>query len=410
MDTGCLTATDCRRPSPGVARQCRAYWPLMTATLLSLALLAGCEPKKAEAPVLRAVTVAEVTQQEAVDRLVVFSQLEGAREAQVFSQVPERVAEVHVTNGQLVAEGAPLATLDASLSAADEAQARAALDVARANLDRLTTELARVRPLVAGNALPKAQLEGLLANQSAAQAQVAQLKAAQRASSERRARTVLRAPVEGRVTGLTVREGDLLSPGVPLCTVIDTRSLVVRPRLLEADYVLVAEGMKAEVKLAADREVAVGARVVEVAPVLDRTTRTAEVRIALDGAGSDKLRPGMVAEVAIDLRGRPSVMMIPAEAVVMTPQTSNEGVAAAYVVDADGRAHRRSIRIGERYGEAQEVTSGLALGDRVVTRGQHLIRDGSEVQVLPSHGQNTVSQATAASEAKAAPASERPPQ
>lgn len=379
-----------------------ARWPLMTLALLWLALTGGCEQKEAEGPVLRAVTVAEVTRDEAVDRLVVFGQLEGEREAQVFSQMPERIAEVLVKNGQLVTTGEPLATLDAALSTADEAQARAALDVARANLDRLTTEITRLRPLVSGNALPEAQLEGLIANQAAAQAQVAQLKAAQQASSERRARTILRAPVAGRVTGLTLREGDLLAPGVPLCTVIDTAQLVVRPRLLESDYVLVTEGMKAEVTLAADRTVKARARVVEVAPVLDRMTRTAEVRIALDPPLSEKLRAGMVAEVTVDLRVRKDVTVIPAEAVVMTPQTSGEGLAAAYVVDESGRAQRRSIEIGERYGDAQEVTSGLSLGERVVTRGQHLIRDGSEVRVVPATEEPAVIRSTAASEVKAA--------
>ena len=55
-----------------------------------------------------------------------------------------------------------------------------------------------------------------------------------------------------------------------------------------------------------------------------------------------------------------------------------------FVASGDGtkRAQRRTVGIGAVHGEHVVVTSGLEVGDHVITRGQHFLRPGDLVRVV----------------------------
>jgi hypothetical protein len=115
--------------------------------------------------------------------------------------------------------------------------------------------------------------------------------------------------------------------------------------------------------------------------VVDRVTRTGTVVVAVDNE-DEALLPGMVAEVDLVLARRTEVVMVPAEAVVMTPETARTDRAEVFLVDEAGRrAARRTITLGRRYGGRLEIADGLAPGERVVVRGQHLLRDGALIRL-----------------------------
>jgi RND family efflux transporter MFP subunit len=119
--------------------------------------------------------------------------------------------------------------------------------------------------------------------------------------------------------------------------------------------------------------------ITEISPVLDPVTRTANVTVAIDNA-DHALRPGMVADVSIELGRRPGVTMVPARAVLMTTRTETAQEGQVFVVEGDV-ARRRTVVLGPRYADAMEIVSGLRAGERVVTMGQHLLRDGSKIRV-----------------------------
>lgn len=352
--------------------------------LLTGLMVAGCDTgtdEDEQATPSRLVLTAPVETGDAVDRLELLGDVHGEVEIQVFSHVPERIRQLHVEEGQSVATGDPIATLEADLTTSDVAQAGAAVDVAAATRDRLDAELRRLRPLVARGAIAAAQVESLEANLRAAEAQVAQLRAARGAARERRARTVVRAPADGVVALLSVSEGDVAVPQVPLATVVRMDRVKILLRVVEADYVQLREGMQVTVSAPVLPDVERTGTVVQLSPVLDRMTRTAPMEVLVENP-DHVLRPGMVAEVAVEIGRRDDVRMTPARAVVMTPRTELDQTAAVFVVD-DGVARRREVRIGRRYEARIVIEEGLEVGEEVVVRGQHLLRDGTPVRTEP---------------------------
>ncbi|MEM1416872.1 MAG: efflux RND transporter periplasmic adaptor subunit, partial [Myxococcota bacterium] len=289
-------------------------------------------------------------------------------------------------------------------------QAAAARDVARADRDRLAADLARVRPLVASDALPRSQLEGLEASLRAADARVAQLAAGQRAASVRRGRTVVRAPTEGVIVGLEAEIGDLVAPQVPVAQVVRMERVEVALRVVEEDFVRLETGLQAQIAPPSMPGFSRTGTLVRLSPVLDRLTRTGEVVVQVENADG-RLRPGMVTEVGIELERREDVLLVPSRALLLTTRTDEDGLARLFVV-ADGRAERRDVRLGKRYAAAGEqrveIVQGIDAGAAVVVRGQTLLRDGARVRAQLEEGSEPVAAAETTSPARASEGRTRP--
>lgn len=330
------------------------------------------------------VEVAPVVSDDAVLELTLLGDVHGEVEVRVFSQLPERVRELHVEDGQLITEGEPLVTLEADLPASEVGQASAALVAAEASRDQIQADLARISGLVATHVLPASRGETLTNQLRSAEARVEQLRAARRAAGQRRDRTVIRAPVDGMVALLAVEDGDMVSPQVPVCAIVQMDRVDVHFSVVEMDYVRLEEGMPTTVTPPALPDVHRAGAISEISPVLDPLTRTATVEVRLDNA-DHVLRPGMVAEVAIELERRPDVTMVPARAVLMTTRTDTAREGYVFVAD-DATAERRTVSLGRRYGERMEITEGLTPGERVVVMGQHVLRDGSTIRIRDAEG------------------------
>lgn len=351
--------------------------------LLAFALL-GCDRFRGEAPPQepppRLVVTDRAVVEDAVDRVVILGDVHGEQEVRVFAQVPERIQVLHVREGQDVRAGDPIATLEGDLQASGLLQADAAVGVAEASRDQLQSELARVSRLVGEGAMPRSQLETLEAQLRTSEAQIAQLRAARRTAGQQRSRTVVRAPIDGTVALLSVQQGDMAAPTMPICAVVQMQRAKVTLRVTEQDYVRIREGMPVAIQPPALPEVTRTGSVARVSPVLDPLTRTATIEVTVDNADR-VLRPGMVAHAAIELSRRPNVVLAPSRALVLSSRTDTDREAAVFVLDrAAGVAHRRIVRIGRRYDRRVEITEGLEGNEELVVQGQHLLREGAPVR------------------------------
>lgn len=367
------------------------HWPVRT--VVSLALLfpvSGCERFRDDtAPVPdppRLVSTERVVIDDAVDRVELLGDVHGEQEVRVFAHMPERIRVLHVREGDRVRAGDPIATLDSDLQSSSMQQAEAALGAAEAARDQLQADALRVRRLVEAGAAPRSQLEALEAQLRTSEAQVAQSRAARRTAGEQRNRTVIRAPIDGVVALLTVQQGDLAAPQVPICSVVRADPVVIKLQVTEQDYVWIRDGMTVEIRPPALPDVLRVGTVSRISPVLSPVTRTALVEVVVENEDG-VLRPGMVAEAAIELSRRPGVVLAPSRALVLGSRTDTERVAAVFVVDEEASvARRRQVRLGRRYGPRVEVLEGLNGREVVVVQGQHLLRDGAPVRTVRVSG------------------------
>jgi len=112
-----------------------------------------------------------------------------------------------------------------------------------------------------------------------------------------------------------------------------------------------------------------------IANALDLNSRTmlAVIRVPnVDGP----LMPGMFCRVKLMMPNPPSVLTIPADAVV----SRNEGQMVA-IVGADKRVHFRKVTVARDTGSNVEVTAGVSPGDRVVLNPTDEVREGAPVEI-----------------------------
>jgi multidrug efflux system membrane fusion protein len=76
--------------------------------------------------------------------------------------------------------------------------------------------------------------------------------------------------------------------------------------------------------------------------------------------------------------------VVPLNAIVKS-KTDLNGYAVFLLLEQGGRqiATARDVKLGETYGNTIAVTEGVKQGDRVITTGVTLVRDGQSVRVIP---------------------------
>jgi membrane fusion protein, multidrug efflux system len=193
---------------------------------------------------------------------------------------------------------------------------------------------------------------------------------------------VATAPISGTVINLPVQVGMMISQQIPVARLSLTDDLEVRTYVAERFVSRMKEGLKAELTLDAWPGVSFSAVVSEVSPVLDTTSRTLEVRLAVPGRDT-RLKAGMFAKIRIITEAKQNIVKIPASAIVR-----RFGKNYLFVVKEDAAnpgvfvAERRDIEQGILVDNKLEVLSGLAEGEEVIIRGQTLLEDGSRVNVI----------------------------
>jgi RND family efflux transporter MFP subunit len=268
-------------------------------------------------------------------------------------------------------------------------QAQAQLEQAKASLADAELDFTRAKNLYASASLTKpdfdraqSRYESSLAQVQAAQAAIdsthAQVDQANLALSD----TVLRAPLTGFVIAKNVSKGSLVGNSTLGFSLIDTH--VVKAEFAVPDTSLrgVRLGQRLTLTLDALKDPVTGV-VTAISPQADPKSRVFSVELTIANADS-AIRPGMIG--SLGLRGAvhtASRTVIPLSAVVRAPGDPHGfGVFRIESRGDKNYAVAQPIQIGNSYGNAIEVTSGVAKGERIVALGGELLQNEEEIRVV----------------------------
>jgi RND family efflux transporter MFP subunit len=225
---------------------------------------------------------------------------------------------------------------------------------------------------------------------SSAQAALASAEATLATAKLNLERTSLRAPFDAIVLSEGVDVGQVVGAATQVATLVGTARMRVEVRVpVEALAVLEIPGMGAQqgsratvtqrltTGAAGDQQITRAGHLVGLGGQIDAATRSATVLVGIedplgDGSGLPLL-PG--AYVEVDLQGRP------VEGAIGVPRLGIREGTVAWVVGAEDRLERRDVTVGWRAEDQVFVTSGLAVGDRVVTSPMSLPVPGMAVRV-----------------------------
>ncbi len=333
-----------------------------------LALVIALSAAVTGAPrVASAATAAAQSDATSVSEVSLNAVVEAVRQATLSSQVPGAIVALHVKAGDSVRAGQSLMQIDARAAQQQVAGSSAQLDAAQAAQRVAAKELERQKQLFQKQYISQGGLDRAQAQWESAQAQVQAVQAQTQAAKTQTGYFVIQAPFNGVVSELPVTLGDMAMPGRPLVVMHDPSALRITaevPQALLGGLTASLKGLHYEVQgqsASADLSPQV-----QLLPTVDASTHTAQLRIALP-ASMRGVTPGMFARVWIPSKkqdpesGSPKVF-VPSQAIVQRGEMSG-----VYVLDAQGQARLRQVRLGPVQGHLVEVLSGVRPSEQVVT-------------------------------------------
>lgn len=283
-----------------------------------------------------------------------------ARTVSVKAQTAGRVDETVAERGARLDEGDVVLRLEMA-----DRQAR--LAAARALVRQRELEYEAERALEPEGYNSQARVAEALAQLEAARAELT------RAQLDLERREV-RAPFDGALQERSVEPGDYVTPGDPLFTFLDDRTVIVAGDVSENDIDFLAVGMPASATLVDGTHHA--GRIRYIAPLADQTTRTFAIELALDNP-DERVPLGASAELVLALE---TVRAHPVSPALLA--LDDAGALGVKVIDADNRVRFHHVQVVRAEPDTVWV-SGLPEQVRIVTVGAGFVGDGERVAPQP---------------------------
>lgn len=339
---------------------------LSSAFLLCLLLaVAGCQKPASDGATTQTLPAAQVrvvtvTDQAAQRQNEVAGAVESVQRATIAAKLGGAIEEMPVSLGLAVKKGALLAKISAGEITARLAQAETQLAQAQRNFER-------EKRLLAQEASTRETVTSLEEVCRLAEAGVREARAM-------RDYAMITAPFAGIISQKMANTGDLATPGMPLLVLENTEQLQVVAAMPEGPALKIKKGDPLAVTVPA-AEFSQTGTVTEIAPATDTASRTALVKIRIEGPAA--LQPGQYARVALPGAAGVKTFSVPEAALLRFGQMERLFVAQ------DGTAHLRLVRSGERRDGQVEILAGLNGGEQVVIQGGERLVDGQPVRIVP---------------------------
>lgn len=300
--------------------------------------------------------------------------LRAVQHADMAFEVPGRIREFPVREGEPVRAGQVLARLDPR-------DYEAELDKARTNTNKARADFERYDTLYRQGISPKMELERYQRLYENSQAN-------QRIAEKAVEDTVLRAPFDGVLAAKRVEDFANVLAKQPVLVLQDATTLRIDAAVPERDFARMQPGLTLAARTARlrPRVVVSGvpgrefpARITEFTTVADPATRTYRATLEFNADDGLTVLPGMTARVILsvgDAGGATGVLRVPATAIV-----ADGAEPFVWIVDPDSmRVAKAPVQLGEASGDTVEVLAGLGAGQTIATSGVQLLRDGMTVR------------------------------
>ena len=346
------------------------------------------------------------------------------------SEVIGQVSEMLVEEGDRVIKDQVLMRLDPRTFNADVEQQQAyvriqtiAIERQKQELKNITSKWQRNKNLFERKMIGQDAFE-LIENQYALaridlrsrEEALTQAQATLDKAMDRLEKTVFRSPIDGIATSVDIKLGETAISGTTniagsnLITVADPSSILVEVLVDEADIANIAIDQSSDVFAVAYPDQALEGTVQSIATSAKRSSYrqglSFTVKILLEATADIDIRPGMSCRAEIFTKIKQDTIAVPIEAIVfedeadestdLNSEQDSEGVTIRAAADnlnasshvfmfVDGKVVKRNVELGISNDRLQEITSGLAVDDKVVigpARALSKLKEGDSVKEI----------------------------
>ena len=362
----------------------------LTALAASLVLLTACSGKDQPAGAAPAggmpalpVTVLEIQPTKAETSIEAVAQTEGAREVEVRARVGGILMKRVYEEGATVKAGQPLFQIDRAPLEVAVAQAKAQLAETKARVDQTQREAARLKGLLAQQAISQREYDTASSDNAVAQASVQAAQASLRQAELNLSYATVTAPVSGMTGRAQVSEGTLVATGggTLLTTLVQVNPIWVRFSVNDAELAAAmpegrfrAQAIRGIELILPDGSIyPVRGKLNFAASQIDPKLGTQQLRGEFANA-EGRLMPGQFVRARLITGERDGVFKVPQGAVMQTDMGP-----VVMLAGADNKVEPRPVKTGQWSGKDWIITGGLKAGDKVIIDNLIKLRPGATV-------------------------------
>ncbi len=368
---------------------------IITTLLLSL-LMVGCHANKPLQQTPQAVQVRQIESQSSVTTggLRFSAVVMPDSQTPLAFRIPGYVTSLKQVRGQdgrmrdlaegdRVGQGAVLARIRGTEYEDKVHQASGQAEAYEAAALKAKLDFERATRLYESQSITKPDFDAARAQYDSTQAQLRAAKAQTAEAQVSLGDTTLVAPFPGDIVKKSVEVGSFVGPGVPTFAIANTD--VVKFVIGVPDTVLrsIKLGQAVDVTIDAFPTRTFHAHISRMSSAADATTRNFDVEVAIPNR-DHLLKVGMIGslQLASDVSEKHAASLVVPLSAIVQGTDGKYGVFVVSDADAGHVARLHSVEIGSVHGTDIAVVNGLAAGERIITTGANLLKDGQRVEVL----------------------------
>lgn len=313
------------------------------------------------------------------------------------AQIDGTIAEVAFTEGSMVKAGDLLFLIDPRVYEARVAQAKAALEKAKASSENADRYYARISA-VDKRSVTEAEIDQAYATMLEARAAIAQCEADLKSAEINLGYTRITAPISGRIGKSLLKKGDYVAPSMgSLARIVQTDPVRVvfsipDKELLQGRRVIEEHGkieaIRAQLRLADGSIYEHNGESDFISNEIDSATATLAIRYRFANPNQFLVSNGYVTVLLSEAEPK-EIIAVPTGAVLAN-------ATGDYVyLNVNGTAVRRIVKLGETQGGYIAILEGLSEGEEVITEGVVNVSDGAKLNVVnPAVKQSAAAEAS----------------
>lgn len=196
----------------------------------------------------------------------------------------------------------------------------------------------------------------------------------------------IKAPAAGRVISFTPTVGSTVSQSMVVAKISSTDDLEIKTSVAERFISRIKLGQAASLKFDAYPGESFTAKVFEVSPVLDTSTRTMAIKLRLDPP-DNRVKVGMYARIHLITDSIHDAIVIPSNTIVTRDGESYVFVVQGTTGKGSGTAKLQKVVKGISVDDKTEIVQGVTVGQLIVSKGQSLLNDNSLINIIDVTGE-----------------------
>jgi multidrug efflux system membrane fusion protein len=364
---------------------------LLAFTLVTalFAITSGCTKQQAAPPARppAAVSVGKVTQKTMPVQVTAVGNVEAISTVSIRAQVAGEVQRVHFKEGDFVAKGQALLTIDPRPYEAVLAQSRAALARDKATSVYNRAHANRYKTLFEQGVVPAEQVDSFTSAADASDAVLNADEAAVKTAELNLEYCRINSPIDGRTGTIMVKPGNLVKVAdVPIVVINQVNPIYVNFTVPQQYWPDIKEhvdrgALRVMATIPQDPGQLIQGTLTFVDNAVDSSTGTIHLRATFQNP-QNRLWPGLYVSILLTLSEQPNATVAPARSIITTQQGSY-----VYVVKADHTVEQRTVVPSRTVDDDTVIEKGLQPGETVITDGQVNLVPGAKVEIKKSNSE-----------------------